>query len=354
MIHGNVPGRGVVVALVLVLAAAGGGACFGYDVLQDEFGHVVKWESTDIPVTYYVNTSGMPSLPNALGAIVAGFSAWEAVSSSDITFTYGGTISAVGSPARDGINLVMWLNDLSSYTDATAGGDLERSIEEPEGGILLVHDVSAVVAMPFAWYSTIDGRLLEFDIAFNTGAAIAEVLPAPGPGEGEEAGSEPIPWSTTPDNIEKVDMQGMATHMAGHFIGLDHSMIKSACMYYTVSVDDTFDLRTLHSDDVEAASSLYPVPGMPFSQPGPSGRSGGCFIATAAYGTPMASEVKALSDVRDEFLLKSEAGRAAVAFYEKTSPPVAGVIGRHPVARCAVRAMLMPVVGLTRAVRAQE
>ncbi len=353
MIHGNVPRRGVVFALVLALAAAGGGVCLSYDVFQDEFGHVVKWQSSDIPVTYYVNVSGMPSLPNALGAIVAGFSAWEAVTSADINFTYGGTISSVGSPARDGINLVLWLNDLGSYTGAAAGGDLERSVEEPDGGILFVNDVSAVVAMPFAWYSTIDGRLLEFDIAFNTGAAIAEVLPGPGPGE-DESGPEPIPWSTTPDDIEKVDMQGVATHMAGHFIGLDHSMIKSACMYYSVEVNDTFDLRTLQSDDIEGASSLYPVPGVPFLQPGPDGRTGGCFVATAAYGTPMASEVQALSDLRDDVLLKSEAGRAVVALYERTSPPVAGLIGRHPVARCAVRSVLMPVVGLARGVRARE
>ena len=56
------------------------------------------------------------------------------------------------------------------------------------------------------------------------------------------------------------------------------------------------------------------------------GGGGGCFIATACYGTTMAEEVKALCAFRDEYLLKSTAGRSLVRFYYRHSPKVADFI----------------------------
>lgn len=71
---------------------------------------------------------------------------------------------------------------------------------------------------------------------------------------------------------------------------------------------------------------------------------GGCFIATAAYGSYLEPEVMVLRNFRDTVLLTNTAGRAFVSFYYKTSPPIAGVISRHEVLRGAVRVMLTPVV----------
>jgi YVTN family beta-propeller protein len=70
----------------------------------------------------------------------------------------------------------------------------------------------------------------------------------------------------------------------------------------------------------------------------------GCFIATAAYGSDMAREVKALREFRDRRLMASEPGRALVRFYYRNSPPLADLIRDRDGARAAVRAALMPVV----------
>ncbi|MBN1445452.1 MAG: hypothetical protein JW957_05040 [Candidatus Omnitrophica bacterium] len=69
-----------------------------------------------------------------------------------------------------------------------------------------------------------------------------------------------------------------------------------------------------------------------------------CFIATAAYGTPMAAEVVKLRNFRDSHLLKNKAGRAFVRWYYRHSPPVAEYIRQRKVARMLVRAGLRPLL----------
>lgn len=72
----------------------------------------------------------------------------------------------------------------------------------------------------------------------------------------------------------------------------------------------------------------------------------GCFIATAAYGTPMAEEIKILRDFRDEYLLTNPLGQGLVDVYYTISPPIADFITDHPSLKPIVRAGLMPVVAM--------
>ena len=76
---------------------------------------------------------------------------------------------------------------------------------------------------------------------------------------------------------------------------------------------------------------------------------GDCFIATAAYGTPMADELNVFRQVRDRFLLRSAPGTALVNAYYAVSPPVAGIIDEHPSLRTATRYALTPVYHYSRA-----
>ena len=71
---------------------------------------------------------------------------------------------------------------------------------------------------------------------------------------------------------------------------------------------------------------------------------GACFIATAAYGTPMAEEIEILREFRDEYLLSNPLGQALVDFYYKISPPVAEFIAEHPSLKPIVRTGLVPAV----------
>jgi hypothetical protein len=72
--------------------------------------------------------------------------------------------------------------------------------------------------------------------------------------------------------------------------------------------------------------------------------AGGCFIATAAYGTPMAAEVQVLRQFRDEYLLTNTVGQAFVDFYYRASPPIARFLDDYAALKPVVRLGLMPAV----------
>jgi hypothetical protein len=74
------------------------------------------------------------------------------------------------------------------------------------------------------------------------------------------------------------------------------------------------------------------------------GGGGGCFIATAAYGTPLEGEPDILRDFRDECLLTNPVGEALVEGYYSVSPPMADFIAERDGLRAVVRVGLVPVV----------
>jgi len=72
--------------------------------------------------------------------------------------------------------------------------------------------------------------------------------------------------------------------------------------------------------------------------------SGGCFIATAAFGSDMDPHVMALRAFRDDFLLTNPIGEAVAGLYNKVSPPIAEYIAKRESLRTVVRLTLMPLV----------
>jgi len=76
----------------------------------------------------------------------------------------------------------------------------------------------------------------------------------------------------------------------------------------------------------------------------------GCFIATAAYGTPTAEQIDVLREFRDVVLLKSTVGSRFVVLYYQLSPPIADFIARSDLLRTLVRELLVdPIVWIVEA-----
>jgi hypothetical protein len=74
---------------------------------------------------------------------------------------------------------------------------------------------------------------------------------------------------------------------------------------------------------------------------------GGCFIATAAYGSSLDNHVDTLRSFRDQYLETNPLGSAFVSLYYKVSPPMADFIEKHPTLKPIVRAGLMPAVAMS-------
>jgi hypothetical protein len=69
-----------------------------------------------------------------------------------------------------------------------------------------------------------------------------------------------------------------------------------------------------------------------------------CFVATAAWGSPMASEIGTLRRFRDRHLMTNTVGRALVDAYHAVGPHAADVIRDDDTLRSIVRTALTPVL----------
>lgn len=96
---------------------------------------------------------------------------------------------------------------------------------------------------------------------------------------------------------------------------------------------------------------VLPVAGLapqPEEQAPQSDGSGGCLIATAAYGTELAPQVQKLREIRDAKILPTEAGAAFMfafnTFYYSFSPAVADMERENPALRNMVRIVITPMI----------
>jgi hypothetical protein len=80
---------------------------------------------------------------------------------------------------------------------------------------------------------------------------------------------------------------------------------------------------------------------------GAVGSGGGCFIATAAFDSPLAGQVEILRQFRDRYLLANDLGRKFVAWYYRNGPVAANYIKDKPLVKAAVRLALYPLIGFS-------
>jgi hypothetical protein len=137
--------------------------------------------------------------------------------------------------------------------------------------------------------------------------------------------------------IESLALEIPTTARAGEPIDVDIGGLTFLSHYY-VALRAT-DGCNLHGP---IAVGEIDTPNIEFTTVSP------CFVATAAYGSPLAREVGALRRFRDRYLMTNAIGRALVSAYYALGPALADAIRDDADRRAAARTMLTPIVAAAR------
>ena len=100
--------------------------------------------------------------------------------------------------------------------------------------------------------------------------------------------------------------------------------------------------------DVSTFSKNIPTKSVTETTSVKSGNGGGCLIATATYGSEMATEVQQLRELRDNQLLQTESGTQFMAMfndvYYSFSPIIADYERENPLFKEAVKIAITPMI----------
>jgi hypothetical protein len=153
--------------------------------------------------------------------------------------------------------------------------------------------------------------------------------------------------STVLDLVAQADSGYKFDHWSGDVTTIAN--VNGASTIITMNDDCSI---TAHFEETTTTSASPEVPEVPQGTGGTGGSSGplSCFIATAAYGTPIAEQIDVLREFRDVVLLESAAGSQLVALYYQLSPPIADFIAGNELLRTMVRELLVdPMVWVVEA-----
>ena len=164
------------------------------------------WGTRSVP--FYVNPTNADVSPEAAeAAVIAGASAWAEQSSASFSFYYGGRTTTT-SLSKNRKNEVLFRN-------ASGGG---------------------TVAETYSWYDS-NGNLTDADIIFY------------------DADFQFFTGDSGCSN--GMYIEDIATHEFGHVLGLAHSPVGDATMYYGIGYC-SIEWRTLADDDRQGIETLYP------------------------------------------------------------------------------------------------
>jgi MYXO-CTERM domain-containing protein len=218
-------------------------------------GTLLAWGTPEIE--YAFNTAGFAGLDEASfgGAIARAFAHWAEV-------------RCAGQP------IGFQFRALPQRTDLTVG----PQAQEPNINVISELSASQWSALEYSpkafaktelWFDVSTGEILGADIAFNRDIGALAVC--------ADTGCAP----------NAIDLENVATHEIGHFLGLAHSADRESTMWCD-AVPGDLQKRTLAADDEAGLCAIYGSRAVfidPVSEPTAKTSSGGCAVDTGAQSS---------------------------------------------------------------------
>lgn len=192
----------------MALSAAGADA---YDIRTNGQGIPLHWENRLLPIPYYIDRRGCGDISDGsdIAAIQSAFQTWENVASGRIAFQFAGLVE--NGSVDTGSNVVVWIKEEWPYD-------------------------SRYVAKTRLYYDREEGRILKVEVALN---------------------GRDYRWSTNGE-AGTLDVQNVATHEVGHFIGLGDVQTTGQTMFEYILLDEK-SKRSLTDDDIDGVRTAYPI-----------------------------------------------------------------------------------------------
>lgn len=148
-----------------------------------------------------------------------------------------------------------------------------------------------------------------------------------------------ISWSATASggNIQKTFTWSGTGELTGNHSTERFGYSEAGTKNGTIQIDDGHENISLTCQIILAEEQV-------------TGGGGGCFIATAAFGSEMEPEVETLRDFRDDYLITNPFGQAFVKTYYTLSPPIADFIRDKEILKSLTRTALILFVSLAELV----
>ncbi|MCI5131502.1 MAG: hypothetical protein D3904_08240 [Candidatus Electrothrix sp. EH2] len=264
-----------------------------------------------------------------------------------VSFAYADVIVCFGDSITAGYRATPYPSNLQEMYGTSSGTQVVNAGKGGEntyngvyrlGGVLTEHKPNYVVIMEGA--NDVMMGISPQTTAFNLNNMLEQTL---------NAGAKPLLSTITP-NIKSAGYQ--PENYNPGIINLAQNGKTTLIDTYSNVVSDWSNLTVdgVHPNEngsVKIARGFYSQLVNTQNAVSQGSGGGGCFIATAAYGTALEPQVVLLKKFRDIYLLTNRPGFYFVKLYYTYSPPIADFIRRHDIIRCAVRICLFPLLAFS-------
>ncbi len=176
--------------------------------------------TADWPFRFLVNEEGIPRITDGsdITAVRESFNTWENIPTAKIDFEDGGTTAMRNASATDGMNLVSFTDEQFPFPKGVLAMAAKTLRVSPDDDVAYIIDADIVVNPKF--------------VLNDVGVGYSGI------------------------NEGYYDAQSIITHEIGHVLGLIHTGVVDATMFFML--DKGTDVRSLEQDDRSWASYKYP------------------------------------------------------------------------------------------------